>query len=50
MSHAGNPILLQNLGMLDHGPYYLGHPILAENLSQHFDYCVSVSLSHLVFA
>ena len=33
------------------GSYYLGNALLAENLSQHFGYCVAVNLSRpLVFA
>ena len=56
LSHAGNPVLLQNLGMLDRcsGAHYrillprerpCSLKFFFENLSQHFDYCVAVSLS-----
>jgi len=46
-----NPVLLENLGMLDHcsGAHYQiflpWESLLTENLSQHFDYCVAVALS-----
>ena len=53
LSHAGNPVqfsckILECLATVV-GPiiasYHLGNALLTENLSQHCDYCVAVSLS-----